>query len=138
MCPYVETYPQGWLFAVRAVCKLVRDAANGIIGVAPYTSMVDAVWAAAFSFPNDEWPDTSTKMWVCVGLNISIYIVFLLMLAGLVHGWIYFLSFYSAHFVILQPLTLQTHHINVLLKRSYVPTGTMRTRRRKDFDANLD
>ena len=138
VCPYVETYPGGWLFALRAICKSVRDAADGMIGVWPYTTLVDWVWRVALEFPNDEWPDTPTKMWTCVGLNISIYIVFLLLLTALAHGWVYFVSFYSAHFVILLPLSRRGDHMKVLLKRTYVPTGTLRTRRRRKFKVDLE
>ena len=137
LCPYLENYSDGILFALRAICKLVRDGADEMIGVWPYTEMVDAVWGIV-QFPNDEWPDSSTSMWTCVGLNIGIYIVYLLMLLGLMYGWIYLVNFYSAHFVILQPLGREDSNMEVLLKRSYVPTGTLRTRRKKEFSANLD
>lgn len=43
-CPYIETYPQAWYFALKAMCKLIRDAQNGVISVWPYTALVDSVW----------------------------------------------------------------------------------------------
>lgn len=135
-CPYLENYSDGLLFAVRSICKLIRDGSHGVIGVWPYTSMVDAVWGLV-QFPNDEWPDSSTSMWTCVGLNIGIYIVYLVILIGIVYGWKYIANFYSAHFVILQPLGREDANMKVLLKRSYIPTGTLRSRRRKEFNANL-
>lgn len=138
LCPYLETYPDGWLFAMRAICKLVRDAADGVIGVWPYNAMIDTIWSLAFEFPNDEWPDTSKGMWTCIGLNIGIYVALALMIGIVIYRWIYFVSFYSAHFVILQPISRQGHNIKVLLKRSYVPVGTMRSRRRTEFNATLD
>ena len=137
LCPYMETYPDGWLFLLRAFCKTVRDAAAGVISVWPYTSMVDAAWGF-LSFPNDEWPESSTKMWTCVGLNISIYVVLLLIICGISYGWVYVVSFYSAHFVILQPLGRENRHMEVLFKRKYVPTGTMHSKRKTEFNANLD
>lgn len=137
LCPYLETYPEGWLFALRAICKLVRDAADGVIGVWPYNAMVDAVWGLAFEFPDDEWPESPKRMWTCVVLNIAVYVVLLLIIIAVPYGWPYLSNFYLAHFVILQPLSRQGHEIEVLLKRSYVPVGTAKSKR-KEFNARLE
>jgi hypothetical protein len=95
-CPYTETYAQGWMFVMRAVCKSVRDAAGGTVGVWPYSGLVDAVWSV-FMFPNDEWPDTTNGMLRCVAMNLGIYVVALLCVAALAYTWDDIESFYHAH-----------------------------------------
>ena len=100
-CPNMNTYPEGWLFAIRAICKLVRDSQDGIVGVWPYNAFVDMVWGI-FSFEDDSWPDTTFQLWRCVGLNISVYIVLLLMLVVMANTFPRIMNFYYAHFAILE------------------------------------
>ena len=45
VCPYVETYPGGG--SLPSDLQVVRDAADGMIGVWPYTTLVDWVWRVA-------------------------------------------------------------------------------------------
>tara|TARA_B100001094_G_C18046357_1_gene727638 strand:+ start:185 stop:472 length:288 start_codon:yes stop_codon:yes gene_type:complete len=61
------------------------------------------VWGV-FSFDNDEWPATSNTMWMCVGLNIGVYIVWLLILLVIAWCFPHIMSWYYAHFAILESI----------------------------------
>ena len=95
-CPYIETYSQGWMFVMQSICKVARDAAGGVIGVWPYSALVDTVWSV-FVFPHDEWPDTSGNMIKCVILNCGIYAITLCAVAALAFAWIDIENLYHAH-----------------------------------------
>lgn len=99
-CPYLRTYTDCWLFALRAVCKLAREAADGAVGVWPYHGLVDVVWSV-FEFPDDEWPDTANNMWRCLGLNSGAYILGLLLLVVVARVGGVLSSFLAANVVIL-------------------------------------
>ena len=73
----MQSYTDGWLFALRAVSKIVRTVSHETVNVWPYSWVIDIVWSA-FTFPDDEWPDSSGMMWRCFALNVGIYVVALL------------------------------------------------------------
>ena len=102
-CPYISSYPQGWLFALRALCKLARDAGGGIGGVWPYSLLVDSMWSA-FMFPGDEWPDTHSGMSMCVTLNIGVFVALAVIIAVLAHSWQDMEDFVYANFAIFESL----------------------------------
>ena len=134
-CPYIETYPQGWMFAIKAICKLVRDAQDGVIGVWPYNVLVDSVWGV-FSFDNDEWPDSNLGMWRCVTLNVAVYIVLLLLLVVLAKMFPHIMNFYYAHFAILESAR-QLSKRQVVIQRDSVPLrrlGGSGKRKHSKFD----
>ena len=102
-CPELRTYPDVWLFAVRAVAQVGKAVSSIVVNVWPYTALVDALWSV-FTFPDNQWPqeqhhtDTAKWVWyqgVCVGLNIGAYFatalaVFVVVLAG--GAWANFLQ----------------------------------------------
>ena len=116
-CSYMNSYADGWLFALRAISKLATDAApEGLVGVWPYNILVDAVWTS-FTFENNEWPDSSKTMWTCFALNIGTYVVLLLVLIMVALSWDVFESFYYANFAIIGSRHIHSKGPNVVVHK---------------------
>jgi hypothetical protein len=102
-CPYLETVPDAFLFALRTIAKSGRGLTDRVVTVWPYSSMARAVWSAS-TFPGDDadWPDTTGGMLTCVSLNLGLYMWIFLGIVLIYFSADIFADFAEAHLILLE------------------------------------
>lgn len=99
----MESHLDGWLFTLRAICKTVRSIGAKTITVWPYSVMFDWMWSI-FTFPDDQWPDSSVNMLRCVVLNMGIYVTAILIVIVIVYGYPHISDFIHCNAIIISSL----------------------------------
>jgi hypothetical protein len=122
-CPELYTHFDGYLFALRGVFKMARGAAKMFVNVWPYDTLVDLIWGM-FRFPDDVWPQSKLHSspsdiaftFMCVGLNLGIYVAVLMMVVVAILAGPVILEWVGAHGTLFSDIfggsTLQVVEVN--------------------------